>query len=331
MARIFPPASSIARPFLPQSEGQWRAPLIRKKALGSYFLFFSLLFLTLANLDHRFPGILGFATDISTEDIVSLTNEERSKHNRSTLKLNSKLSLAAEAKARDMFAKNYWAHNSPDGLEPWDFIDDTGYRYFSAGENLAKDFNHSNSVVKAWMDSPSHRENLLSDAFSEIGVAVVNGELNNFETTLVVQMFGKPQAGYLAGIGAEEEPAQVSGENKSVAMEIRPKPTPRPIDLATARSVESALENSGYRPLLNTQAFAGMPSFREIRGKLDLRHFGLSVGFLCAIFLAGLFALDFVVVGRRRSAKVTLRTLTHLALLIFLLVGVWYLQVGTIL
>ena len=331
MARVFPPkvSKAVQRQILPHPGGRGRAKLLHRKALGSYLFFFVVLLLTLANLDRRFPGILGFATDISTGDIVSLTNEERAKHGRSTLKLNSKLSLAAEAKARDMFAKDYWAHNSPDGLEPWDFIDDTGYRYFSAGENLAKDFNHSNSVVRAWMDSSSHRENLLNGNFSEIGVAVVDGELDGFETTLVVQMFGKPQASYMAGVGAPEAPpaaeASLEPQARGVVMEEEP------VELTSGRPVESALESSGYRPLLNTRAFAGVPNFKEIGERVDLRHFGLSAGLLCAIFLGGLFALDFLVAARKRSVKMTLRTLAHLALLVFLLIGVWYSQVGTIL
>ena len=57
------------------------------------------------------------------------------------------------------------------------FIEQEGYQYIYAGENLAVDFSESSEVIEAWFDSPSHRENLLSHNYSEIGFAVINGEL----------------------------------------------------------------------------------------------------------------------------------------------------------
>jgi len=91
-----------------------------------------------------------------------------------------------------MFAKNYWAHFAPDGKTPWDFILNSGYQYEYAGENLAKNFLFSDDVVSAWMNSQIHRDNILKREYSEVGYAVVNGMFNGEQTTLVVQMFGKP-------------------------------------------------------------------------------------------------------------------------------------------
>ena len=92
----------------------------------------------------------------------------------------------------DMFAKQYWAHVSADGKQPWDFISDAGYSYTVAGENLARDFQHADQVVEAWMASPTHKANILHEKYTEIGIAVVEGNLEGIETTLVVQMFGNP-------------------------------------------------------------------------------------------------------------------------------------------
>ena len=95
-------------------------------------------------------------------------------------------------RSEDMFAKNYWAHYGPNGIAPWNFIMDSGYQYEYAGENLAKNFLFSQGVIDAWMDSPTHRANVLRKEYSDVGFAVVNGILNGEETTLVVQIFGKP-------------------------------------------------------------------------------------------------------------------------------------------
>jgi uncharacterized protein YkwD len=72
---------------------------------------------------------------------------------------------------------------SPDGTEPWDFILGEKYDYIYAGENLAKNFSTFDDVVEAWYNSPSHKENLLNKNYTEMGFAIVNGELNGYETT----------------------------------------------------------------------------------------------------------------------------------------------------
>jgi Cysteine-rich secretory protein family len=92
-----------------------------------------------------------------------------------------------------MFNDQYWAHSSPNGTEPWDFIVSSGYVYKVAGENLARDFSNTAEMIEAWMASPTHRANIMNDNYTEIGIAVVDGTLEGFETTLVVQMFGKPR------------------------------------------------------------------------------------------------------------------------------------------
>ncbi len=138
------------------------------------------------------PRILGFATNIYKDEIINLTNNERTKNGLRTLYHNPTLDKAAQLKAQDMFAKDYWAHVSPDGVEPWHWFEVVGYNYSAAGENLARDFDTSSGVVSAWMASPSHRDNILYANFTEIGVAVVDGNLDGEDTTLVVQLFGTP-------------------------------------------------------------------------------------------------------------------------------------------
>ena len=142
------------------------------------------------------PGVLGYSSDITPVKIVMLTNRERQKAGLEQLRVNTLLNKAAQAKAANMLAFNYWAHVSPSGQTPWLFFKQAGYRYKVAGENLAKDFTDSESVVQAWMASPSHRDNILDARFRDIGVAVVKGDFKGVKTTLIVQLFGAPVAGF---------------------------------------------------------------------------------------------------------------------------------------
>jgi hypothetical protein len=125
---------------LPHPANNHRARLLSPKFLIlSIFIFiFSALAITPRSL-----------ADISSNELFTFTNQKRVENGLPPLALNQALSLAASRKADDMFAKNYWAHNSPDGLTPWFFIKNAGYSYVYAGENLARGFHNANDVVNA--------------------------------------------------------------------------------------------------------------------------------------------------------------------------------------
>ncbi len=108
------------------------------------------------------------------------------------------LEAAAQKKAEDMIARGYFAHQSPDGRQPWDWIKDEGYKYVYAGENLAINFSDSIDVYQAWMNSPGHRANILNPNYTEIGVATKKIYIDGRESIVVVQMFGSPQPGYFS-------------------------------------------------------------------------------------------------------------------------------------
>jgi len=127
------------------------------------------------------PSILGYSSNITPEQVIELTNQKRLESGLSPLTINGSLNEAAQRKAGDMFAFNYWSHNSPSGRNPWSFFQEVGYKYLYAGENLARDFMNSSSVVDAWMNSPTHRDNVLNSHYQETGLAVVNGTLNGWK------------------------------------------------------------------------------------------------------------------------------------------------------
>jgi len=189
--------------FTPQERNNYRAKILHP----SFLVFFAFVFLlnqVLINFVALLrPGVLGYSSEITPERIVELTNGERIKSNLSTLETNSLLNEAARRKAGDMFAFDYWAHRSPSGRTPWSFLREVNYDYRVAGENLARDFSDPDSVVEAWMKSPTHRENIMNSKFKEIGVAVVEGTLGGIRTTLVVQFFGTPTKAAAAGASRE--------------------------------------------------------------------------------------------------------------------------------
>ena len=179
--------------FIPHHTNNQKARLLHSSSLMALSLLLILFQFGLRVGSGVVPKILGYAANISVEEVVRLTNEKRAANGLSPLSMNQQLVSGATAKGADMLARDYWAHVAPDGTQPWKFFSDAGYKYRYAGENLARDFSNANSAVEAWMASPSHRENLLSSKYSEIGIAVVEGDLAGADTTIIVQLFGTKQ------------------------------------------------------------------------------------------------------------------------------------------
>lgn len=178
--------------FIPQERNNHRALLLHPSFLGIIIAVYLLNQSLIKSLSILKPGILGYSSEITVQKVLDQTNLERQKLGLAPLKYNASLSDSAVLKAEDMFQNNYWAHNSPDGKSPWDFFQQAGYHYSVAGENLARDFYDTESMLKAWMNSPTHRENIVNSQYQEIGIGVVNGVLNGVKTTLVVQHFATP-------------------------------------------------------------------------------------------------------------------------------------------
>lgn len=193
--------------FVPHESNNHRARIIHPTGLSLVIGFYVLMQIGLGALANKFPNVLGYASSISPQEVVRLTNIERISQGLPEVHLDTKLSAAAAQKAADMVAHDYWAHVSPQGTQPWYFVTNNGYAYKYAGENLARDFADPESVVKAWMNSPTHRENLLSSRYQDIGISVIDGKLGGRDTTLVVQMFGTKlnSAGSILAVKAAEE------------------------------------------------------------------------------------------------------------------------------
>jgi uncharacterized integral membrane protein len=173
--------------------------------------------------------------------IVDSTNEKRDTENLSPLVRNIALDRAATLKAEDMARNGYFAHYSPTGVTPWHWFDEVGYDYIHAGENLAVHFTDSDTVVDAWMNSPTHRANIMNSEYFEIGVGSARGTYNGHETIFVVQLFGTKRmpTTLVAGVETESTPSitiekvTTSGQNADVA----------PATLVTENLVQTEVED----------------------------------------------------------------------------------------
>lgn len=289
-------------------------------SLVSLFVYLQVLLIVSAGLYTlrlKAPQILGEVT-FSADQVITLTNAKRAASGLAPVTYNPLLARAAAAKAADMFAGDYWAHNSPSGKTPWSFISSAGYKYVFAGENLARDFSDAGSVVDAWMNSPSHRSNLLDKNFREIGVAVSSGKLSGREGILVVQMFG---AGVSSSPVTQVASGQASPLPKASAVPVvraspvpSPAVVPSPVSVAFAAPIEAAAPESQTATVLATKQFS-------VAKGISLAL----VGFIFALFL-----LEVLVSAKRAHVQIRSGVIAHILLLGFVLFAVWYAVGGAI-
>lgn len=281
----------IKKLFLPLRENNYQAELLQPVSLITLVIFFvgaqlSLKFLALAK-----PGILGYSSQITPEKIVEITNQERANRGLDPLRTNSLLNQAAQQKAGDMFAFDYWSHKSPSGREPWTFLKEVGYNYRLAGENLARDFYEPEAVIKAWMASPTHKENIINPKFQEMGVAVVDGTLGGLKTTLVVQFFASPT--YLSSQASVPEQPPAASQTEETVQEPAAE-----VNFETTETL--ARSNENIKPIANPL---------QVNKKLS----GFIIGILTMVLV-----VDGYIVLENKIYRSTGRTTAHISFLLFI-------------
>ncbi len=178
--------------FIPHPRNNYHPHILGHRALALFsVLLVSIKIFTIALVSFG-PVIPAYSSAITSLNVINLTNQSRSAYSLSSLTESDVLAKAAQAKADDMASKGYFAHQSPDGRSPWDFIQSAGYNYLAAGENLAVNFTEAENVEQAWMNSAGHKANILNKNFEEIGIGIVEGQFQGRLATFVVQMFGTP-------------------------------------------------------------------------------------------------------------------------------------------
>lgn len=106
--------------------------------------------------------------------VVKLVNEQRADAGCQPLRTDSRLVAAAAEHSEDMAVRDYFDHNTPDGVTPWTRIENEGYDQPSA-ENIAAGQPTPDAVVTAWMNSPGHRANILNCDSHATGVGFYRG------------------------------------------------------------------------------------------------------------------------------------------------------------
>ncbi|MCC7436726.1 hypothetical protein IT402_02545 [Candidatus Nomurabacteria bacterium] len=183
-----------------------------------------------------------FGAAVLPSVLVDLTNEHRIENNGKALVVNPQLELAASMKAKDMADNQYFAHTSPSGVTPWSWFSKAGYNFVYAGENLAINFTESVDVENAWIASPTHHANLISEKFDEIGIATYQGTYQGRPTTFVVQLFGRRaqsrNISLVTKVEASSEPTSKS--EQKIIPEVKGDSSSKKIEQASLKPEEPA-------------------------------------------------------------------------------------------
>lgn len=137
-----------------------------------------------------------FASDanneITAENVVAQMNAYRAEAGLAPLRIDARITKAAEDRMRDMEDAAYWSHESPTGLSPFTWLMARDYTFEAAAENLASGFETVRFLVSSWMESPGHRENIMSPLYEDCGLAIIDGSTTGRATgKSVVVLFGK--------------------------------------------------------------------------------------------------------------------------------------------
>ncbi|HLB50666.1 MAG TPA: CAP domain-containing protein [Patescibacteria group bacterium] len=178
-------------------------------------------------------------TAVTPENVLTLVNIERHAAGLAPLSMNDDLTRAAQAKITDIFRNDYFAHTAPNGTTPWFWIEQSGYPYVYAGENLAMNFTSVMAQHRAWMNSATHRQNILSDRYDEIGIAAGQGVVSGVSTTVAVQLFGAQH--FAVAQKPSSDPATQKNETPAIRTPSYQTLTHVPITSPSAQASQYAL------------------------------------------------------------------------------------------
>ncbi len=332
--------------FIPHNGNGHQPHFLRHESM--LFFFFLLMVIELGFLVQVFVVFdkTKFLASVLPGILTTITNEERAENNLAPLKESALLDRAAQMKAEDMARGGYFAHTSPTGLTPWYWFDQVGYSYIYAGENLAVNFFESEDVAKAWMNSPTHRANIVKPTYTEIGIGVAKGVYEGKNTVFVAQLFGTPiqapQAEPQAFKPEEKETTPVVAAapitpTKSTAPAIAPTPTtskvtkttpPKPAEIPVQKAIPQVTKTPSSTQVLGEESVSNNKIIATLNGmKVFLKkvvssprtYSGYAYGGLAALVLFAIF-LAVIIRAEMHHPKVLLRGVGMVAVVVFLFV-----------
>ena len=231
---------ALKKAFIPHQENDFRPHVLRPKTLIPIIVALVVMqaafFWATTNVIPR-SRLFGVVT---VNTLIDGTNAARTTNNIAPLQVNPLLQAAAQEKANDMVANGYFAHTSPTGVTPWHWFNAVGYAYTYAGENLAVNFSNSEDVTNAWLNSPTHRENIMNRNFTQIGIAVAQGTFNGQPATYVVEEFGTPIEA-TAPIAYANPPAPQKAPTEAIA-KATPPASPKTQEAAITQPASTTAE-----------------------------------------------------------------------------------------
>ncbi|MCK5416383.1 CAP domain-containing protein [Candidatus Parcubacteria bacterium] len=183
-------ASIFQEYFIPSEINGHKPKILRTKSLIIIAIILVVIKITVAGYLFFICPNQAKMSELITKNILELINVDRKNNGISELTNNSVLNGAALDKAKDMIEKDYFAHKSPDGRMSWNFINRVEYPYLFVGENLAMNFTSAQTAHGALMLSETHKKNILNAKYSDIGLAILTGVINEKKTNILVQIFG---------------------------------------------------------------------------------------------------------------------------------------------
>ncbi len=205
---------------------------IKKRVLAFLIVFLGIITVVKSVVISTMPTE---ASDLSLENILQAVNRERELRNILTLNTDGRLAAAAQYKASDMINRNYFSHTDPEGNYIWGKIESLGYTPYSRlGENLAIEFYNTESLVDAWMNSPTHRANLLQEGFRDQGVGLSYGSTGQYHSAIantfgaLVYVKPTPPPPVVTPPLPTPAPSGIGTPTASVGAAPTPKPSPPP-------------------------------------------------------------------------------------------------------
>jgi hypothetical protein len=246
--------SWLKKHFIPHEGNEHRPHILRDigtRNIIAIVIFLELFTFLIPIFSHI--SVTGQMADVLPAVLDDLTNGERQSQNLPALTVSPLLTEAAQMKANDMATNGYFAHTSPTGKTPWYWLEQVGYNYQYAGENLAVNFSDSQDVTNAWMASPEHRANIEKGQYTEVGTGVATGMYQGQQAIFVAQDFANPlpvstqtvpanttvETTPTNNIATTKEPTNVLGAETVINTPVTPakQPTPWQMLIASPRHV----------------------------------------------------------------------------------------------